>query len=139
MTFRPATVAGTKALTCIYSESGGGKTYSALLLARGLVGPTGRIAMIDTENRRGELYADDPKIGGYDVQQLGEPFSPQRYIDMIDEAEREKYENIDLEEALLTRFPMSGRASAACATWLEIWPKSALHPRTGTPAKNGTA
>jgi len=94
MSFRPATVAGTKALTCIYSESGGGKTYSALLLARGLVGPTGRIALIDTENRRGELYADDPKIGGYDVMQLGEPFSPQRYMDAIDEAEQSGYDAI---------------------------------------------
>jgi hypothetical protein len=94
MTFRKATVTGTKALCCLYAESGGGKTYSGLLLARGLVGPSGKIAMIDTENRRGELYADDPAIGGYDVAQLEAPFTPQRYIDMIDAAEAAGYDAI---------------------------------------------
>lgn len=94
MPFHKATTAGTKALTCIYSESGGGKTLSALLIARGLVGPSGRIAMIDTENRRGELYADDRRIGGYDVLQLGEPFSPAHYIEAIEEAEAAGYDAI---------------------------------------------
>lgn len=87
MAFRDATLEGTKSLTCLYSESGGGKTLSALLLARGLAGPSGSIGMIDTENRRGEIYAKDPRIGGYQVLQLGEPFSPKAYIAAIDEAE----------------------------------------------------
>lgn len=94
MEIRKATTAGTKALTCLYAESGGGKTYSALLLARGLVGPEGRLCMIDTENRRGELYADDPSIGGYDVLQLGEPFSPKRYMEAITQAEQAGYDAI---------------------------------------------
>lgn len=89
MPFRKATRQGLKALTCLYSESGGGKTFSALLIARGLVGPSGKIGMIDTENRRGELYADDERIGGYEVLQLGEPFSPKAYIAAIDEAAAE--------------------------------------------------
>lgn len=87
MPFRPASLEGTKSLTCLYSESGGGKTLSALLLARGLAGPGGTIGMIDTENRRGEIYAKDPRIGGYLVLQLGEPFSPKHYIAAIEEAE----------------------------------------------------
>jgi hypothetical protein len=87
MPFRPASLEGTKSLTCLYSESGGGKTLSALLLARGLAGPNGTIGMIDTENRRGEIYAKDPRIGGYSVLQLGEPFSPKNYIAAIEEAE----------------------------------------------------
>ena len=37
--------------------SGSGKTYSALRLARGLVGPSGRIAVIDTENHSASIYA----------------------------------------------------------------------------------
>lgn len=86
---RKATTAGSRGFICMYSESGGGKTYSALLLARGLVGPTGKIVMIDTENRRGEIYADDPVIGGYDVLPLGEPFSPMAYSAAIQEAEDE--------------------------------------------------
>lgn len=90
--FRKATRAGTKALICLYAESGGGKTLSALLLARGLAGPGGRIGMIDTENRRGEFFADDKRIGGYEVQQLEEPFSPARYMQAVDDAEREGFD-----------------------------------------------
>lgn len=55
---------------------------SGLLLARGFVGPTGKIGMIDTESGRGSLYADVIQ-GGYDVLQLSEPFSPARYIEAI--------------------------------------------------------
>lgn len=84
---RKATTAGTRGLICMYSESGGGKTLSSLYLARGMAGPTGRVVMIDTENRRGEIYADDPVVGGYDVLPLGEPFSPRAYRDAIQEAE----------------------------------------------------
>lgn len=87
MPIRKATTAGTRGLICLYSESGGGKTYSALLLARGMAGPTGKIVLIDTENRRGEIYADDPKIGGYDVLPLSAPFGPANYSAAIQEAE----------------------------------------------------
>lgn len=86
MAFQKATRAGTKALIGLYGESGSGKTYSALMLARGLAGPDGLVMMIDTENRRGEMYADEIP-GGYDVQQLGEPYSSKRYSEMISEAE----------------------------------------------------
>lgn len=92
MPFRKATRAGTKGLICLYSESGGGKTLSALLIARGLAGPNGRIGMIDTENRRGEIYADDPRIGGYETLQLGEPFTPKAYMAAIDEAEAAQFD-----------------------------------------------
>jgi hypothetical protein len=52
-------------------------------MARGFVGPTGKIAMIDTESRRGSLYADVIP-GGYDVIDLEPPFSPARYIAALD-------------------------------------------------------
>lgn len=86
MPFQKANRAGTKALIGLYAESGGGKTYSALMLARGLVGPEGLVMMIDTENRRGEMYSDViPQ--GYQVQQMQEPFSSSKYSEMIREAE----------------------------------------------------
>lgn len=84
--FRPATRQDSKVLIGLYGESGCGKTYSALLLARGLAGEGGKVAMIDTESGRGALYADVIP-GGYLHMQLGEPFSPQRYIDAITAAE----------------------------------------------------
>lgn len=83
LTFRPARRDRRRPLIGLYALSGAGKTYSALLLARGLVGPTGRIAMIDTENGRGSDYVDVIP-GGYDVLDLGEPFSPEHYSEAID-------------------------------------------------------
>lgn len=82
MTIKPATRQGVKPLIDLYSESGCGKTYSALMLARGLVGPSGKIVMIDTESGRGSLYADVIP-GGYNTLELTTPFSPARYIEAI--------------------------------------------------------
>lgn len=79
---RPAQRAHAKPLIGLYGESGSGKTYSALLLARGFVGPEGRICMIETESGRGEAYADPteyPEIGGYDVVSMRDDFSPAAY------------------------------------------------------------
>lgn len=92
MDFKKATRQGVKPLIDLYSESGCGKTYSALLLARGIVGPSGRIAMIDTESGRGSLYAD-VLPGGYEVLELTAPFSPARYVEAIEKAEAE---NVDV-------------------------------------------
>jgi len=86
-TIQPATRQGVKPLVGIYGRSGSGKTMSALLLARGLVGPAGRIGMIDTENGRGSIFADLIP-GGYSVLNLDAPFSPPRYSEAIAELEK---------------------------------------------------
>ena len=83
---KPATRVGSKILAGIYGESGSGKTNTALLIARGLAGPTGKVVMIDTESGRGSLYADVIP-GGYDVLELREPFSPTRYVEAIQAVE----------------------------------------------------
>lgn len=62
------------------SPSGAGKTYSALLLAKGLVGDWGKIGLIDTENGRGDIYSD---LGEYNIFTLEAPFTPERYIEVI--------------------------------------------------------
>lgn len=59
---------------------------SALLLARGFVGPAGSIFMVDTEAGRGALYADIIQ-GGYRHTDLGSPFSPERHVEAIAAAE----------------------------------------------------
>ncbi|MGY6217339.1 ATP-binding protein [Methylolobus aquaticus] len=68
--------------------SGSGKTFSALLIAQGLA-PGGRIALIDTENGSGELYAD---IAEYDAATLRAPFTPDRYVALIRGAEQAGYD-----------------------------------------------
>jgi len=86
---KKATRVGVRPLIGLYSESGCGKTYSALLLARGLVGSKGKIVMADSESGRGSLYADVIP-GGYDTLELVQPFSPASYIDAIDAIEAAK-------------------------------------------------
>jgi hypothetical protein len=60
--------------------SGYGKTYSALLLAYGITNYWSKIAVIDTENNSASLYSH---IGEFNVLNLDEPYSPQRYIEAI--------------------------------------------------------
>lgn len=66
--------------------SGAGKTYSSIHFARGLVGPEGKIFVIDTEQGSSEMYAD--KAGGFSVLTLDPPYSPKRYMDAIDAVEK---------------------------------------------------
>lgn len=83
---KKATRVGIRPLIVLYSESGCGKTYSALLVARGMVGPSGKVVMVDSESGRGSLYADVAELGGYDVMELTS-FAPSDYIAAIDAVE----------------------------------------------------
>jgi len=85
-TIHQATRESVKALVGLYSKSGAGKTHSALLMMRGLVGPKGRIAVIDTENRRSAIFADVIP-GGYSVIDLDPPFTAERYWEALDVAQ----------------------------------------------------
>lgn len=82
-----ATRVGVRPLVCLYSESGCGKSLSSLYLARGFVGPNGKIGAADTESKRLSLYAD-VLPGGFDVVDFEPPFTPQRHIDLIDYIEQ---------------------------------------------------
>ena len=88
MSFQKATRHQAKLRLVLTGPSGSGKTYSALLVAQGLV-PGGRIALLDTERGSGELYAH---LADYDVATLTPPYSPERYIALIREAERAGYD-----------------------------------------------
>jgi len=83
---KPATRESIKALIGLYAKSGAGKTHSALLMMRGLVGPKGRIAVIDTENRRSSIFADVIP-GGFSVIDLDPPFSADRYWEALEVAQ----------------------------------------------------
>jgi hypothetical protein len=97
-TFRPASRSQAKPLIGLYAESGAGKTMSALLLARGFVGPQGRIAMIETESGRGEAYADAIE-GSYQVVSLRQDFSPRAYGQAITAAEEAGYDALIIDSA----------------------------------------
>ena len=81
----------------IAAPSGAGKTMSSLLLAYGIVKGEhpkwsdedcwSKIAIIDSENGSGELYAGYDqkgiKIGNYQSVTLSPPYTPQQYIEAI--------------------------------------------------------
>lgn len=66
------------------APSGFGKTYSALLLAKGLATDWDKICIIDTENGSADFYQD---LGNYNVNPLSGNYSPESYIAAIKECE----------------------------------------------------
>lgn len=69
----------------LQGPSGSGKTYSALLIALGLSKNFDRVAVIDTENHSSELYSH---LGSFNVMNLREPFTPEKYVDAIKACEQ---------------------------------------------------
>lgn len=80
----PATRAGAHLLIQLYGPPRSGKTMTALKVARGLVGPSGKIGMLDTESGRARLYSDKVP-GGFVVGELTPPYTPRRYLEAIEE------------------------------------------------------
>lgn len=82
--FRKAEKRAVKLRAAIDGPTGAGKTISALKIARGLVGPKGRIALIDTEHGTAEkFYA---RITDFDCVELTKHF-PMDYVALIKAAE----------------------------------------------------
>ena len=86
MELRKATRKKAKIRLGLSAVSGGGKTYSAILVAKGLAsGDLSKVAIIDTENGSADLYAH---LGDYNVLPLTAPFTPERYIEAIRACEK---------------------------------------------------
>ncbi len=76
----------------LQGSAGSGKTYSSILLAKGLTkGDLSKVAIIDTENGSADLYAD---LGNYNVLSLAPPYTPENYIKAIELCEKEGMEVI---------------------------------------------
>lgn len=132
--FRPAVREAAPLLIGIAGPSGGGKTYSALRLARGLANGE-PFALVDTENGRALHYADDfPEMRH---AHLRAPFSPAAYAEAIEAADNQEFPVIvvdsashewegdggvlKMQEAEFER--MGSKETARMASW--IAPKSA--------------
>jgi hypothetical protein len=85
MQLRKATRKKAKIRLGLSAVSGGGKTYSAILIAKGLCGDLSKVAIIDTENGSADLYAH---LGDFNVLPLTAPFTPERYIEAIKSCEK---------------------------------------------------
>ncbi len=88
---RKAERAQSKLRIGLAGPSGAGKTMSALKLARGIVGPEGKILMIDTERGSGDLYAH---LTEYDIISLQPPYAPKKYVEAIEAGEDAGYDAI---------------------------------------------
>ena len=72
----------------IAATSGAGKTYSSILIAKGL---EGKIGLIDTEHGSGDLYAD---LCDYDIIPISAPYTVAKYIEAIKLFEANGYSTI---------------------------------------------
>lgn len=90
MELRQATRKKAKIRLGLSAVSGGGKTYSALLIARGLSSSWEKVAIIDTENGSADLYSH---LGNYNVITL-DNHSPEDYITAITTCEKAGMETI---------------------------------------------
>jgi uncharacterized lipoprotein NlpE involved in copper resistance len=91
MQLRKATRKKAKIRLGLSAVSGGGKTYSAILIAKGLCGDLSKVAIIDTENGSADLYAH---LGDFNVLPLTPPFTPERYTEAIKACEKSGMEVI---------------------------------------------
>ena len=82
MGFRKATKAQAKLRAAVFGPSGGGKTFSTLRMSKGMAGPNGTVAVIDTERGSASKYSDR---FDFDVLDLKD-HSVSSYVDAIKSA-----------------------------------------------------
>lgn len=80
MQLKKATRKQVKLRLNLSAPSGAGKTMSALLMAKGLVGDWDKVAVIDTENGSASLYSH---LGEFNTIDVEPPFTPEKYIEAI--------------------------------------------------------
>jgi hypothetical protein len=127
--FRKAERKKAKAKIAVVGASGSGKTMTSILIARGLVGAEGKIAMIDTEQGSGELYSH---LTEYDVARINAPYIPTKLIDSIHEAEEAGYDVLIIDSLspfwsgagglLEMKTSVEQRGKNSWAAWADITP-----------------
>jgi hypothetical protein len=86
MEFKTAERKDVKIKGVISGLSGAGKTLSALRIFKGFLSNIEDLGLIQTEAGRAQYYLD--KIGKFKVLEMPPPFSPMKYIEAIEVAEK---------------------------------------------------
>lgn len=89
--FKKAEKKKAKLRLALSGTSGSGKTWGALSIAKGL---GGKIAVLDTERGSASLYSD---LVDFDVVEMQPPYNPERFIEIIREAEKAGYDTLILD------------------------------------------
>jgi hypothetical protein len=125
--FKKAERQQVKVKIAVTGVSGSGKTYSSLLIGRGLVGKDGKIAVIDTENRSASLYAN---VTDFDVLNIEAPFTVEKYTQAINGAVEAGYDVVVIDslshawkQILADKEVMDARGGNSFANWGKMTPK----------------
>ena len=93
MKFQKAQKKKSKLRLALTGPAGSGKTWGALQIAKGL---GGTVAVIDTEHGSASLYEH---LVDFDVLELQAPYSPERFIEAIDAAEKAGYDTLIIDSS----------------------------------------
>lgn len=85
MEFKEAKASDVRMKMALAGKSGAGKTVGALLIAKGLVGGLENVGVLQTEAGRAQCYLH---LGKFKVLDVSAPFSPQKFIQAIEVAEK---------------------------------------------------
>ena len=108
MTFTQATREKVPIKILLQGPSNSGKTLSALRLAHGIAEGKRPIFVIDSENRRASSYAETEFGGHFQVLNLTDPFTHDKYIKAIQEAEQSGLNPILIVDSLTHEWAGSG-------------------------------
>jgi hypothetical protein len=118
-----------RARILVEGPSGSGKSYSALLMAKGF---GGKIAAIDTEHGSLSMYDN---LVDFDVLDLKAPFSPESYVNAIKEAEEAGYDVLIIDSLthewngeggcldILEKIPLASVGGNSWAKWAKVTPR----------------
>ena len=103
--FSPASAGQAPIIVMIAGGTNTGKSWSSLLLARGMVGPQGRIAALDTEGGRLSSLARYHK---FEMARMEQPFRPIRFAEYAETAEAEGYGALVIDSASMMHIGPGG-------------------------------
>jgi hypothetical protein len=122
------------AKVALIAPSGGGKTYSALRLATGMLdelkksglSKNGKILLANTEQSRGRYYANEFE---YDIIDVEAPHNPEKYVELIEWVVKQDYPILILDSSSHEWIGKSGclelhaLAGGTYQSWAKVTPR----------------
>lgn len=106
-----------------------GKTFSAMRLARGIAGPQGKVAVLDTEGGR-TLHLKDQF--DFDVMVMAAPHRPDRYLKAAEDAQAAGYDCL-----VIDSFTTAWRGIGGTLDWIDSELEAAVERARANAAQKG--